>query len=157
MDNPHRRDDLHFGDRGCDPFTMRGPQMPRAVTFSQEDVRSAIDLLVTFAHSASRSVGWYHDLETGEPISFDKTQGMMLIVREVSEAFEGYRRNAMDDKLPHRLAEEVEMADAFLRLLNYAGANRLDLAGATVEKSLYNLTREDHKPASRLAHGGKIF
>ena len=51
----------------------------------------------------------------------------MLVITEFSEACEGIRKNLMDDKLTHRKMEEVEMADAFIRLLDFAGGFGLDV------------------------------
>ena len=63
----------------------------------------------------------------------------------------------MDDHLPHRKAVEVELADALIRIFDYAGDNDFDLGGALIEKLEYNKKREDHTHAARLAPGGKKF
>ena len=80
---------------------------------------------------------------------------LMLSVTEISEAVEGVRKNQMDDHLPHRKMEEVEVADAIVRLLDYAGGRGLDVAGALVEKLAYNITRADHQPENRAKPDGK--
>lgn len=63
----------------------------------------------------------------------------------------------MDDKLPHRKMAEVELVDAIIRILDYAGAFGYDLQGAFGEKMAYNATREDHKHEARVIAGGKQF
>lgn len=64
-----------------------------------------------------------------------------LMHTELSEAVEGIRKDSQDDKLPHRKMEEVELADALIRILDAAGAYGMDLGGAVVEKLAYNRTR----------------
>jgi NTP pyrophosphatase (non-canonical NTP hydrolase) len=81
----------------------------------------------------------------------------MLIVSEIAEAMEGERKNLMDDKLPHRKAVEVELADALIRIFDYAGAYGLDLQGAVDEKIAYNQVRKDHTYEARLQANGKKF
>lgn len=81
----------------------------------------------------------------------------MLVVTEIAEATEGYRKNLMDDKLPHRTMVEVELADALIRILDLAGALGCDLGGATEEKRDFNAIRPDHKVESRLEINGKKF
>ncbi|UPW35901.1 nucleoside triphosphate pyrophosphohydrolase domain-containing protein [Pseudomonas phage EM] len=98
---------------------------------------------------------WNTDLVTGKPIQRDPLHMQMLIVSEIAEATEGCRKGLMDDHLPHRKMEEVEMADAIIRILDYANVRGLDLAGAIMEKIEYNMTRKDHKREARLAEGGK--
>jgi NTP pyrophosphatase (non-canonical NTP hydrolase) len=98
---------------------------------------------------------WWTDLATGMRIQRNKGELICLIHSELSEAMEGARKNAMDDHLPHRKAEEVELADALIRIFDYAGAFGLDLEGAYQEKMTYNRTREDHSHAARCAAHGK--
>jgi hypothetical protein len=62
-----------------------------------------------------------------------------------------------DKHLPHRTAEEVEMADLLIRVLDYCGANEFDIEGAVAEKRAYNRRREDHTIEARRAAGGKKF
>ena len=68
-------------------------------------------------------------------------QMLALIHSEISEALEADRKDLMDDKLPHRLGLEVELADAFIRICDMAGGLSMDLGGAVEEKLAYNTTR----------------
>ena len=54
-----------------------------------------------------------------------------------AEAMECHRKSLADDKLPHRPMEEVEMADALIRILDYCAGHGLDLGGAYAEKMAY--------------------
>lgn len=108
-------------------------------------------------HRASREAGWWTELKTGEPLVRNKGEMFMLMVSEIAEAMEGVRKNLMDDKLPHRSMVEVELADAVIRICDFAGGFNLDLEGAVVEKLAYNTTRPDHQIAARQASDGKKF
>lgn len=98
---------------------------------------------------------WWHDLETGDRLVRNKGELFMLMVSELAEAMEAARKNLMDDKLPHRLGEEVELADCIIRILDYAGAYGFDIDGAISEKRAYNAVRADHQKEARLAENGK--
>ena len=100
---------------------------------------------------------WWQDIETGQPITRNKGELLMLIVSEISETMEGVRKGLMDDKLPHRKMEEVELVDALIRILDYAGGFNLDLQGAFNEKMEYNAIRKDHTHEARKLDGGKKF
>jgi len=114
---------------------------------------------IQMCHGASKTAGWWTNLATGESTVGTRNKGelLMLIVSEVAEAMEGERKNRMDDHLPHRKMVEVELADAIIRIFDYAGAFNLDLAGAMLEKLAYNASRADHKIESRLLDDGKKF
>lgn len=99
--------------------------------------------------------GWWLDLNPQDPYVF--ATKLALVHSEISEALEGGRKGKMDDHLPSRKAEEVELADACIRIFDLAGARGLDLYGAIVEKQAYNKQRADHDPSNRAAEGGKKF
>ncbi len=123
-----------------------------------------INELVKEIHSKNIEAGWWNNPETGESLlnqSFTPyviATKMLLVHTELSEATEGYRKNLMDDKLPHRSMIEVELADAVIRILDLAGAAGVtDLGGAIQEKREFNKTRSDHKVENRVKKNGKKF
>lgn len=110
-------------------------------------------------HADNVKAGWWTNHKTGESILDTRNvpEMLMLIVSEIAEGMEGYRKDLMDDKLPHRKMLEVELADAVIRIADLAGARGYDLGGAIAEKRVFNAHREDHKIESRNKIGGKAF
>ena len=83
---------------------------------------------------------------------------LALTTGEISEALEAVRKNVGADKhLPEFLAEETEIADVIIRLMNYATDRHLRLAEAIVAKNNYNRTRHDHSKEHRATEHGKRF
>lgn len=111
--------------------------------------------LTKIQHGVSKEAGWWDDVDRQDPNV--KAAKLCLVHSEVSEALEGMRKGLMDDKLPLRPMEEVELADTLLRIFDYAGAYDLDIGGALVEKMRFNTVREDHKKEHREAPGGKAI
>lgn len=119
------------------------------------DVFDTLNELSKKFHAEARAAGWYSDLKSGLSIERNPGEQMMLMTTEIAEAFEGVRKNKMDDHLPHRKSVEVELADLLIRVFDFAGYHNLDLAGAAREKAAYNKTREDHKIENRRKPDGK--
>jgi NTP pyrophosphatase (non-canonical NTP hydrolase) len=117
-------------------------------------------MLTVLCHRLASRSGWWINKDGSAIDPFDPNvfaAKIALIHSEVSEALEGGRKDKADDHLPHRKGVEVELADTLIRIFDLAGAMRLDLAGAVVEKLAYNQRRADHKPENRYAEGGKKF
>lgn len=125
--------------------------------YSKQQVVDAVKLLTDVCHSASERGGWWHDINTGEPLERNKLEMLMLIVSEVSEACEGVRKGVNDDHLTNYLMEDVEIADALIRCFDYIGGHGLKSGEAFAEKLLYNAHREDHKIENRIKEGGKKY
>jgi NTP pyrophosphatase (non-canonical NTP hydrolase) len=105
-------------------------------------------------HQANKQ--WWHDLQTGERLNRNKGELLMLIVSEIAEAMEGERKGLQSEKLnKHYSLAEEELADALIRIFDYAGGFNLNLNGAFWDKMNYNASRADHKPEARLDEGGK--
>jgi hypothetical protein len=78
-------------------------------------------------HANNVKIGWW---EGSQACIFQKIQ---MASTEIAEATEGARKNLMDDKLPHRKMEEVELADVFIRVLDVGGRMDLRYAESFIE------------------------
>lgn len=130
---------------------------PLSVSETEEQAVLGLRAAQALSHATATQSGWYHDPVTGSPITRNVGEVIALMHSELSEALEAYRRDMMDDKLPHRSGIEVEFADCIIRILDTAAAMGLDVAGAVIEKNRFNRDRADHKLAARAAAGGKRF
>jgi NTP pyrophosphatase (non-canonical NTP hydrolase) len=121
-----------------------------------EETEMLLNEYAAIVHKANEK--WWVSLEDGvTPLKRNKGELLMLIVSEIAEAMEGERKDLMDDKLPHRKMAEVELADALIRIFDYAAGFGYDLDGAYREKMAFNAQREDHKHEARKIAGGKQF
>lgn len=122
-----------------------------------DTLKYEVNSLRDICYQASFDAGWHTNLETGELLERNKAEMLCLIHSEISEAMEGERKGLMDDHLPNRPMAEVELADAVIRIMDYAGRWGYDIGGALVAKMDYNKNRKDHKLENRIKDGGKKF
>lgn len=102
----------------------------------------------------AENIKWWYDVG-GNRLTRNKGELIALMHSELSECMEGERKDLMDDKLPHRKMAEVELADALIRILDYAEGFGYNVGGAMIEKLLYNRKRADHQREAREAAHGK--
>lgn len=76
-------------------------------------------------HKQNLDAGWWDEFMPFKISRYDTA--FMLIVTELAEACEGYRRNLQDDHLPDYKMLEVELADAAIRTLDLCGAYNVTL------------------------------
>ena len=147
-------------------------------------LKLAGDELTHYCHKASVEAGWWKDITTGADFAAEVRNGtrlgkalvaekLCLIHSEISEAMEGHRKGLSDDKLPHRLQIEVELADAVIRILDLAGSRMAierqkeyeweggyqpevhPFGTVLIEKMDFNANREDHQIENRRGPNGK--
>jgi NTP pyrophosphatase (non-canonical NTP hydrolase) len=93
------------------------------------------DSLAADIHAAAKEKGfWDRERNDGEAIA--------LIHSELSEALEALRRgNPPSEKIPPFSHAEEELADAVIRVMDYAAGRGFDVAGAMLAKIRHNESR----------------
>ena len=129
------------------------------MSFAQ--VPFVVDDCVSACHGAAAAAGWWGtpDGRIADPRlnPMGWSNKLMLTVSELAESMEGDRKNLADDKLPQYPMREVELADAFIRICDMAGAYGVPLGEIVQAKLLFNAQRADHKVENRVAEGGKAY
>lgn len=73
-------------------------------------------------HEENIKAGWWNDY----PCKWDRCDtAVMLIITEIAEAVEGWRKDLQDNHLPQYKMYHVEIADTLIRLLDCIGAYKL--------------------------------
>lgn len=83
-----------------------------------------INALAVEIHSNNKKVGWWDDPNRC------LYEVLQLVSTEIAEGTEGIRKDQMDDHLPERKMEEVELADAVIRMLDLGGFKHLKYTNA---------------------------
>lgn len=139
--------ELHRGERATTPILD--------YVESVKGVHWGLTYLQKLCYRLSYNKGWPNSDSIDNPNVF--ATKIALIHSEISEALEGHRKDLADDHLPHRKAVEVELADAVIRIFDLAGAAKLDVASAIIEKLVYNQHRADHELQARNGVNGKRY
>jgi NTP pyrophosphatase (non-canonical NTP hydrolase) len=128
--------------------------------YEQRSFAETLNMLSEISRSRNNRKGFHDDdiFMENLPLTFDlgventerfkkiwtrnrKLARIALIMSELGEVVEGIRKDAQDDKLPHRKSEVVELADTVERIFDYTGFYWSDLGNAHTEKTAYNESR----------------
>lgn len=145
---------------GRAPGPHKGPEVfpftrPEATT-DEVAILTAVRKMQKHSNRTATARGWHRDPH-GNVETLDFPRQLLLMHGEISEAMEGDRRRIFDEKLPHRDAREVELADLMLRVMDVAEEMGFDIGTAFIEKNRYNLSRADHNEADRGQPGVKAY
>lgn len=75
------------------------------------------------------------------PVPTQKAEKLCLMHSEISEALEGVRKPHPDKYCPEFSNEEIELADALIRILDYAQHFHIRLCEAAEAKNRFNESR----------------
>lgn len=126
------------------------PHMDRS--YFERKVLFGLQHMGVLARKCSREHGFWEDFDEMVGMLSDpdrkakyildvKLSKMALVGSEVGEAVEGIRKPKQDEHCPEFTSEEVELADAIIRMVEYAEKFGLRLAEAAIAKMRYNESR----------------
>jgi hypothetical protein len=110
------------------------------------DLSRMVDSFKYACHACAVLHGFYDDANASDqiPSRYIIADRLLLIITELGEGYEALRCNRAhlpDEHCPEFTNEEVEVADAIIRLLDFAEFRKLRLGAAIVSKFYYNQTR----------------
>lgn len=106
-------------------------------------IQMTLDLRALAKRVHVANAKWWVHLDTGVRLHRNVGELLILVVSELAEAMEGHRKSLNDDKLPHRTMYEVELADAFIRVLDIMGGLQLPFKNRLSVMQFTNNTGEN--------------
>ena len=128
---------------------------PQVTATAFTEAQVGIGVLCNLTHGIAVLRNWWHDAE-GQPVVRNVGEIIALIHSELSEGLEAARKDLPSDHIAGFSGLEEELADAIIRICDFAEAANLRLGEALVAKLHFNLGRPDHDLATRTS-GGKQF
>jgi hypothetical protein len=117
------------------------PDINYAAAAEDTLIHEMLRLLAMRAHANSSDKGFWDGVPLPEMPVETMSSKICLMHSELSEMLEGVRKPGPDSHCPEFTSEEIELADVFIRGLDYAGARRLRLSQAIFAKMAFNASR----------------
>lgn len=113
---------------------------------------SVLNTLATYCSDAATKSGFWDDAKQHPSIesmrSYDQSK-MLLVISEITEAQDELRDGHANTETYYNVEKPgkpegvpSEMADALIRILDYMGKKKIDVADIVEKKIRYNATRE---------------
>jgi hypothetical protein len=131
-------------------------KLPHRAGFEVELADAAIRLF-DIAGSRDLDIGGAADELLGDPERLSFNVGLLPVVKELAKALEGDRKSSFDKVITDRLALEVRIAAALLRIYAIGEMSWCNVPAAIAEKREFNKNRADHKPENRRKADGKKY
>lgn len=108
---------------------------PEECTAEYDLVPKSLNQLAEEIYKANKAKGFWPEegRNTGECL--------MLMVSELAEGMEAHRKGLKDDHLPQHEGLHVELADCLIRILDFCGAENVDIETIVSQKLAYNAKR----------------
>lgn len=114
---------------------------PYEIKAWRDEFVEVFNFIAENVHTTAVEKGWWEEERSD-------VEAICLMMTELAEAVEGYRKDLQDDHLPEFKSIEVEFADCIIRIMDLAVKRGYRVPEALIAKAEYNKTRE-------YRHGGK--
>lgn len=106
--------------------------------------------LETISHYCAWNNGWWTNVKTGLPQERNVLEALALIHSEISESFDAFNADSIDDHLTNRKGFEVELADTIIRVFDLSATLWVGAIFVNIHK--YRTDEVDTEHLYLLAH-----
>ena len=110
----------------------------RVSLLAVRELNTSLNYWRDLCHRQAKKQGWWNDLKTGKPLVRCPLGLLALVHSEISEAFLLCGSRRQDKLIPDYLAEYVELADIFIRMMDICGFYEVDFGSKRLQDCFYS-------------------